>query len=180
MNCLDTAWQQHVAELRAWLRGQLASQDDVDDLLQDLYLKALRQGQDFCAVENPRAWLFQVARHALIDRLRGARVLLELPEDMVAAEDDVETVDRLCACLPRVLSELSAPDREAIVCCDLQGMAQAAYAAQVGLTLSAAKSRLQRARQRLRQRMATACQVRFDAGGKVSDFVPRPPLEPMP
>jgi RNA polymerase sigma-70 factor (ECF subfamily) len=49
-------------------------------------------------------------------------------------------------CLPRVLSELSAEDREAITLCDLQGMAQAEFARTTGLSLSAAKSRVQRAR----------------------------------
>jgi len=82
-------------------------------------------------------------------------------------------VDSLTACLPRVLSELSPEDREAITQCDLQGVPQAEFAAAKGLSLSAAKSRVQRARQRLRERMTLACQVRFDDAGHVSDFVPR-------
>lgn len=72
-----------------------------------------------------------------------------------------------------MLSELSPEDREAITQCDLQGVSQAEYARHAGLSLSAAKSRVQRARLRLRQRMTLACQVRFDDAGHVSDFVPR-------
>jgi RNA polymerase sigma-70 factor (ECF subfamily) len=41
------------------------------------------------------------------------------------------------------------------------------------LGLSAAKSRLQRARLRLRERMSLACQVQLDEAGRVADFVPR-------
>jgi RNA polymerase sigma-70 factor (ECF subfamily) len=52
-------------------------------------------------------------------------------------------------------------------------MAQADYARQKNLSLSAAKSRIQRARLRLRQRMTEGCQVQLDATGRVSDFVPR-------
>jgi RNA polymerase sigma-70 factor (ECF subfamily) len=74
------------------------------------------------------------------------------------------------------LSELDAQDREAIELCDLQGMAQAEFARLKGLSLAAAKSRVQRARQRMRERMAQGCQVSFDACGRVDDFVPRPPL----
>jgi RNA polymerase sigma-70 factor (ECF subfamily) len=55
-------------------------------------------------------------------------------------------VDTLTACLPRVLSELAGADRDAIIACDLQGMSQADFATSQGLSLSAAKSRLQRAR----------------------------------
>ena len=52
-------------------------------------------------------------------------------------------------------------------------LTDADYAAAKGLGLSAAKSRLQRARQRLKQRMTEVCQVRLDDSGRVSDFVPR-------
>ena len=173
MNCLTTAWSQHEPELRGWARHRLANAAEVDDLLQDLFLKALRQGERFCSVHNARAWLFAVARNTLAYRLRVARDTVELPADLCAPVDEADTVETLTACLPRVLSELSPEDREAITQCDLQGVSQAEYARHAGLSLSAAKSRVQRARLRLRQRMTLACQVRFDDAGHVSDFVPR-------
>lgn len=172
-NCLKTAWRAHEPELRAWLRRRLGNAAEADDLLQDLFLKALRQGERFCSVLNARAWLFEVARNALADKMRVTRLTVELPDDLADAPDETQTVDELTACLPRVLSELSSEDREAITLCDLQGMAQAEFAAIKGLGLSAAKSRLQRARQRLKQRMTDGCQVQLDAAGRVSDFVPR-------
>jgi RNA polymerase sigma-70 factor (ECF subfamily) len=173
MNCLNQAWNLHAPELRGWARHRLGSAEDAEDLLQDLFLKALRQGQGFCSVHNARAWLFEVARNTLADRLRVARHSVELPDDLASPEPVLEAVDGLTGCLPRVLSELSAEDRDAITCCDLQGMSQADYAAARGLSLSAAKSRIQRARQRMKQQMTVACQVQTDAVGHVLDFVPR-------
>ncbi|HEX5697231.1 MAG TPA: sigma-70 family RNA polymerase sigma factor [Rhodoferax sp.] len=173
MNCLTTAWTLHAPELRGWLRHRVGNPALADDLLQDLFLKALRQGERFCDLHNARAWLFEVARNLLADQLRVAHHMVELPEDLVAQTDDADTVDTLTACLPRVLSELSPEDREAITLCDLQGMAQADFAQRKGLSLSAAKSRVQRARVRLRSHMSQACQVQMDEGGRVSDFVPR-------
>lgn len=99
--------------------------------------------------------------------------MVELPDDLVAQPEDVATVDVLTGCLPRVLSELSDEDREAITLCDLEGLPQADYAQRIGLSLSAAKSRVQRARVRLRAQMSTACQVSLNDAGFVSDFVPR-------
>lgn len=173
MNCLTTAWSQHQHELRNWSRHKLRNQADVDDFLQDLFLKVLHQGGRFCSVQNARAWLFEVARNALADRLRVAREMVELPEDMEAPVEQTDAVDALTACLPRVLSELSAEDREAVTLCDLQGMPQAEFARLKGLGLSAAKSRVQRARQRLREQMTHACRVQIDSTGHVADFVPR-------
>ncbi len=139
-------------------------------------MKALRQGERFCELNNARAWLFEVARNLLADQLRVAHHTVELPEDLVAQTEDMDTVDTLSGCLPRVLSELSPDDRDAITLCDLQGMAQADYARAKGLSLSAAKSRLQRARVKLRSQMSQACQVQLNESGQVTDFVPRPPM----
>ena len=178
MTCLTDAWACHCGELRGWLRQRVGNPAEVEDLLQDLFLKALRQGERFCDLNNARAWLFQVARNTLIDHLRLHHDTVELPDDLAHSVETADTVDQLSACLPRVLAELSASDRQAITTCDLQGMSQADFAAAQGLSLSAAKSRLQRARLRLKARMSLACQVRLDDAGRVQDFVPRAPILP--
>lgn len=177
--CLSRVWQEHSAELRRFLAHRVNNASDGDDLLQELFLKALQQDGDFCRVENPRAWLFHVARNLLIDRLRLTKDQIPLPDDLAAEpEFEVLPVDKLSQCIPRVLSELAPADREAIRLCDLQGMTQQAYAQRLGISLSAAKSRVQRARLRMQAQMVCACQVSFDESGEVCSFVPRPPLDP--
>ena len=179
-NSVLTLWSRHEAELRRWLLSRAPVRSDVDDLLQDVFLKTLQQGERLAAIAQPRAWLFEVTRNTLTDRLRVSRHSLPLPDDLgelPASAESEDPVDSLAqACLPRVLSELDPQDREAIELCDLQGMAQAEYARLKHLSLPAAKSRVQRARQRMREQMTTACQLRFDPAGRVEDFVPRAQL----
>jgi RNA polymerase sigma-70 factor (ECF subfamily) len=175
MNCLMSAWHRHESELRAWLRGRMGNPQDAEDMLQEVFLKALRQDGKFCQVENARAWLFEVARNAIADRLRLKKTQVELPEDLAQETDEPAAVDSLAACLPRALLELSDEDREVITLCDLDGLTQADYARMKGLSLPGAKSRVRRARKRLREHLSSVCQVRFDAAGKVCCFVPREP-----
>lgn len=168
-----TAWGQHERELRAWLVRRLGDAHQADDLLQDLFIKALGRNRQFCELLNARAWLFAVARNALTDHLRSRQDHVELPDDLPAPHEEPVPVDTLAACLPRALAELSAEDREALTLCDLEGLTQEAYAERKGLTLPGAKSRVQRARKRLREHLSTACQVRLDETGRVCCFVPR-------
>jgi RNA polymerase sigma-70 factor (ECF subfamily) len=175
MSLLLNAWHRHEGELRAWLRGRMGNAHEADDMLQELFLKALRQGKKFCEIANARAWLFDVARNVLVDRLRLSKDQVELPEDLAADTDEPAAVDSLAACLPHALTELSEEDREAITLCDLEGLSQEAYARLKGLSLPGAKSRVQRARKRLRAHLTQVCQVRFDEAGKVCCFVPRAP-----
>jgi RNA polymerase sigma-70 factor (ECF subfamily) len=171
-----TAWHEQEAELRGWLRRRLRNTVDAEDLLQDVFLKAMRQGERFCAITNARAWLYEVARNTLADRMRLERDTVALPEDLSADIEEAAAVDSLAVCLPRVLSELSPEDREAITLCDLEGLNQEEYARRKGLSLPGAKSRVQRARKRLREQLTLSCRVSLDAAGQVSDFVPRPPV----
>lgn len=70
MSCLMSAWGRHESELRRWLRGRLGNSHDAEDMLQDLFPKAMRQDRKFCEIDNARAWLYEVARNAVADCLR--------------------------------------------------------------------------------------------------------------
>jgi RNA polymerase sigma-70 factor (ECF subfamily) len=173
-SCVALAWQAHEGELRGYLRHQLADTDAADDVLQDVFVKAVNQGQGFCTVDNPRAWLFQVARNVLVDRARRTRPVEPLSDELEAPEpESTAAVDELTGCLSRCMDALSAEDAEILRSCDLEGQTTRAFAAARNLTLSAAKSRLLRARQRLRAQLTNACQVRFDADGSVDGHIAR-------
>ncbi len=85
----------------------------------------------------------------------------------------VAVVDDLTQCLPRVLSELSANDSDIIRRCDIEGMPLQTYATGHQLSLSATKSRIQRARKRLRDGLLQSCKVVLDNQGQVCCFTPR-------
>ena len=172
--CILEAWNSYEAELRGFLIRRVSDVHLADDLLQEVFLKAVRQGLGFCAVDDPRAWLFRVARNAVIDNARLAKPLVPLPEDLAQeGEVEIEPVDRLSECLSRVLIEIPEDDAEILRRCDLEGMKQKDFAESKGLTLPAAKSRLLRARARLREMMTTNCKVTFDENGSVCCHVPR-------
>jgi RNA polymerase sigma-70 factor (ECF subfamily) len=172
-NCILNAWHAHEQELRAYLLARLADPYDADDVLQELFLKLVLQGHAFCEVQNPRAWLFRVLRNVLTDRWRTAKRFIDLDSELPIESDEKPPIAQLEVCLTRNLGQLSEEDQSVIEQCDLQGQLQARYAEQHGLTLSAVKSRLLRARQRLRREITVNCQVRFDETGQVCCHVPR-------
>ena len=178
--CISSAWLSHEAELLGYLRHRLADVDAADDVLQDVFVKALRQGRQFCALDNPRAWLFQVARNTLVDRARSAHATEPLSEGAAEpaapAPETLAPVDALAGCLTRSLAELLPEDAAILRACDLEGQTARSFALAHGLGLSATKSRLRRARQRLRDQLTTACRVSFNVDGSVAGHVPRPPL----
>lgn len=175
-DCVLRAWGAHEAELRGFLASRAGHAGAAEDLLQEIFLKAMRQGKGFCSLDNPRAWLFQVARNALVDAARSARPNDTLSDDLPAPEPEARApVDELDVCIARNLQALDDEDRRVLQSCDLDGRTVRAYAAELGLSLPAAKSRLLRARQRLRAALVRNCGVRFDEAGSVCCHVPAKP-----
>ncbi|MFO7993906.1 MAG: sigma-70 family RNA polymerase sigma factor [Marinobacter sp.] len=167
-DCVLKAWHDHQAELRGFLIGQIKEPAMADDVLQDVFFKAMREGQDFCQLENPRAWLFRVARNALTDSRRVSRKWVPVPESLPTEHPPERApVDELDACISRTLPDLADRDRDILQACDLGNMSQIAYARAHGLSLPAAKARIQRARERLREALARRCNVILDDSGNV-------------
>lgn len=139
-----------------------------DDVLQDVFFKAMREGQEFCDLQNPRAWLFRVARNTLTDghrlRKRWVPVPDHLPDERTPERAPVDELD---ACIIRTLSDLAESDRDILQACDLGPMSQEVYSQSRGLSLPAAKARIRRARERLREALARRCDVVLDGSGNV-------------
>lgn len=166
--CVLSAWRAHETELRGFIAHRSGDDSAADDLLQDVFIKALRQGSRFCELRQPRAWLFEVARNALIDHARQSRSWQPVDDAWPAPETEApNAVDQLTACIERVLPSLPTDDADVLRACDLQGEPQPAYASRRGLSLPATKSRIQRARQRLRAALVARCGVVLDERDQV-------------
>ena len=176
MKCVETAWRDYRAELLRFLRHKLDEEGQAEDLLQDVFLRAVKNVDRFCSLEDRRAWLFQVARNAVIDLYRRHRPMEPLPEDFIAEAPDDDPLLPLCTCLVKQIEALPPADRQALELSELEGVPQKELARVQGLSLSGAKSRVQRARVKLRHLIVDACRVQFDEQGRVSDHAgPRPP-----
>lgn len=167
-DCVLKAWHDHQAELRGFLVAQMKEPAMADDVLQDVFFKAMREGQDFCDLQNPRAWLFRVARNALTDSHRLRKHWVPVPDQLPDERaPERAPVDELDACISRTLPDLEESDRDILLACDLGSMPQEAYAQSRDLSLPAAKARIRRARARLREALAKRCNVILDDAGNV-------------
>lgn len=171
--CILSAWDSHQQELCAFLLLRINDPHEADDVLQEIFIKLLLQSHAFCGVQNTRAWLFRVARNTLTDYFRKKKNFVALSADLALETNPKQPIVELETCLLRNLADLPDDDRSVIECCDLSGQNQQTYALHHNLTLSAVKSRLLRARKKLRDRIILNCSVRFDEDNKVCCHVPR-------
>ncbi len=172
--CLLQSWHLSESEIYHWLVKQSGDSQLSFDLLQDTFLRALQQQKKFCDIQNQRAWLFRVAHHLLCDAQRRQPKIVDIASYQQlesSLTDGRAAVESLAQCLPKALTKLSPAEQEIIRQCDLQGMSQQAFADAHQLSLSAVKSRIQRARKKLKQILQQQCQIRFDEQQRVCCFI---------
>jgi RNA polymerase sigma-70 factor (ECF subfamily) len=157
-------------QLRGFVRRRVASDADADDVTQDVLTRLVQHGPPTSG--SVHAWLYTVARNVIIDRSRTRRDpvnldVTELPEPSPAT-DGAER--ELARCLRPMMASLSADDRAVLERVDLDGESQTDLARELGLSMSGAKSRVQRARQRLRAALEGCCAIALDTRGAPIDF----------
>jgi RNA polymerase sigma-70 factor (ECF subfamily) len=80
MKCIQDAWDLHQRELLRFVMRRIPDAHEAHDLVQEVFLRASRLENGLCGIANRRAWLFQVARHLLIDRYRLSKDQLSLDD----------------------------------------------------------------------------------------------------
>jgi RNA polymerase sigma-70 factor (ECF subfamily) len=166
--------------LRSFIRRRVRSDAEADDVLQDVLAKLVERGADVSDA-SLQAWLWTVARRAVIDRARAARSREAAAEDFAAdlSEYAAETPDEsalreLAACTAPMLATLDREDRELLERVDLAGESQADLARALGLSSSGLKSRVQRARVKLREQFERCCVIERDVRGLPHEVRSRP------
>jgi RNA polymerase sigma-70 factor (ECF subfamily) len=165
-------WQEHKARLRAYIARRVRESDAVDDILQEVFLKAHASLHTVQSQGSLAAWLYRIAANAIVDHYRARQPLDELPEELAAPEPPPDPVGELASCLQPLIAGLPETYQSALVLAELEGLPQKEVAARLGLSLSGAKSRIQRGREQLRHRVLDCCAVEVSRTGIVG-YEPR-------
>ena len=177
-------WEHIHAGLRAFIAKRVANEADADDVVQDVWLK-MQRGLDRLQDQSRLiSWIYQIARHAIIDHYRvpgrwremsaGLAADLEayqtLPTRQTMREDPGLLRAELAGCLRPIIERLSEEYRQAVVLVDLKGLTQKEAATQLGLSLSGMKSRVQRGRRQLKGMLEACCTIELDRRRGVTNY----------
>ena len=177
-------WQHIHSGLRSFIVKRVANEAEADDIVQDVWLKMQRGLGGLKDQNRLISWIYQIARHAIIDHYRapdrrrempaGLAADLEayrsLPSRQTAAEDSGQLRTELAGCLRPMIEQLSEDYRQAVTLVDLEGLTQQEAATQLGLSLSGMKSRVQRGRRQLKGMLETCCTIELDRRRRVADY----------
>jgi RNA polymerase sigma-70 factor, ECF subfamily len=187
----QAVWQQVHDGLRGFVAKRVADRAEVEDILQEVFLRMHRK---LGSLKDPRrlvSWMFQITRHAIADHYRAPARHREVPAGLSAdldaehpasvppAADESADAGRLrtelAGCLRPMIDRLSADYRQAVILVELDGLTQQAAAKRLGLSASGMKSRVQRGRRQLKAMLEACCEIQLDGRRGVADYALRDP-----
>ena len=184
MNDPHEIWHEVHQSLRAFIAKRVADEASVEDLSQEVFVRMQRGLGGLKHESRLVAWIYQIARHAIIDYYRARN---RQPERPVGLASDLESLHpaslpvessessgqlrtELAGCLRPMIERLSEDYRQAVTLVDLEGLAQHEAAARLGLSVSGMKSRVQRGRRQLRDMLEACCVIAFDRRRGVAGY----------
>ncbi len=177
-------WRQVHEVLRSFIAKRVANEAEVEDILQDVFLRMHRK---LDGLRDPRrvvSWLFRITRHAIADHYRRPARTREVPAGLagdiesahpastpdVFGEDSGRLRAELAGCLRPMIDRLPDQYRAAMTLVELEGLTQPVAAKRLGLSLSGMKSRVQRGRKQLKKMLDDCCVIQLDTRRTVTGY----------
>jgi RNA polymerase sigma-70 factor, ECF subfamily len=170
----EQVYSQYRCQLLGFIQQRVRDRDLAQDVLHDVFVKVVGRQDSLREPAKIAAWLHQVTRNAIIDRLRSSKPYVELPRDIAESGEEKPTAEaRLASFLRPIIDTLPQIYREAIILSDLEGVPLKQIAERKGVTVSAVKSRVQRGRRMLENMLRDCCALEFSGRGEIMDFRPK-------
>lgn len=157
-------------KLTTFIRSRVPK-DVADDLLQDVFIKIHTRIDSLKKDTKLESWLYQITRNTIIDYYRSKRTTEEFTDWIEQPQPEEEEVIRkeLSLCLEPMIKKLPDKYRKAIQLSEIENKTQQEVAELEGISLSGAKSRVQRGRVLLKTMLYECCQ--FEINSKNNQIV---------
>jgi len=171
-------WRQFSDQVRGFIKSKVSNDAEAEDVLQDIFIRIHEGIGNLRNEDRVQSWVFGIARRALADfyRKKGkeepAGVEIQTGGDdnpvidLNKYEGDHSVHEEVLSWLIPMIDELPEKYGKPLKMADVEEKTQQEVADHFGLSLSGAKSRVQRARQKLGEVLAACCEVEFGDEGR--------------
>ena len=170
----EQLWETFSVPLQQFILGRVPDPHSAEDILQDVFLKIHTRIDTLHQQDRVAAWIYQIARNAIADYYRAQRPTSDLSEGLIAPDDipEEDVVRELLPCVAAMVDALPDTYREALRLTEYEGLSQKELSEQLGISFSGAKSRVQRARAKIKQQLLDCCHFQLDHAGRIIDYQP--------
>ena len=167
-------WEAFSSQLRRFIGSRIVDESLVDDILQDVFIKIHSRIDTLKDDGKVESWIYQITRNAIIDYYRRQKLTLDVSQSVPPI--DIMPYDtphqEIASGLKLMIDDLPEKYRQALLLTEYRGFTQKELAQHLGMSVSGAKSRVQRARQKLKDLLMQCCHFKFDRYGTIIEYHP--------
>lgn len=159
-------------ELLDMVCRKVKDQDYCHDIMQEVYIKIMVNLPKIEQADNMIAYLTRLTNNTVIDYYRKhSKTPVDREPDQYVVAENTEKPDASLkladCCLHPMIESLPAIYRDALVMVELEGLKHKEFAEKAGISLTNAKTRVQRAREKLKEIILQCCTYEFDTYGNI-------------
>lgn len=169
-------FERHRFAISRFIRKMILDTAEADDLTQETFIRAFRQRATLRDADALLSWLYQIATHVTLDRIRQRNRLRsrqdeQSPEDVHIEDHRAPSAltlvqqNEMSGCVQQYLVRVSDVYRVVLLLHDVEGLTAPEIAQLLGLPLTTVKMRLHRARRTVRSILQEACAFGQDERG---------------
>lgn len=167
-----TTFNNIYSAIQHYIRKLTHDKEKIDEITQEVFIKVHQSLHTLNDEKKLLPWLKRIVYTTLIDYYRNQNKYSSsaLPE-LTQPEDEVneEGFEDVVQCIKGLIEAMPEEERTLLMAIELQGVSQTQYAATFNIPLSTVKSRIQRAREKLRTQISGNCFLLTDPYGNIID-----------
>lgn len=165
-------WRTYRSTLYRFILARVNDPAMAEDIIQDVFIKVYESLNTLKDQRKILSWMYQITRNVIVDYYRRQRSTEDIDKDVLVEEPNFEEdiKKELAQCLLPMINQLPYNYQQAIKMAEFDGLPQQKIAQEQGLSLSGAKSRIQRGRKLLKKLLLECCRIEFDHQGRVFNY----------
>lgn len=173
----ESIWRACSNQLKAFVLKRINDPSFADDILQDVFIKIHENIDTLKDDTKINSWVYQITRNSIIDYYRKRKInfsdieilseldILDL--EVVDPKPEVTPMENIASGFKEMINSLPDKYAQALNMVEFQGLSQVQLAKKMNISVSGAKSRVQRGRQMLKNTLMNCCHYEFDKYGTI-------------
>lgn len=174
---VNVVWNKFRNELLIFIKTKVNDEYEAEDLLQEVFIKIYKNIEHLDNQAKLKSWLYKITNNTIIDyyRKKNHSTLLvdelENVKDVQMNEEENSNMnDEMVNCLKSFLYELPDKYKEPLEMYEFKGMKHKEISKKLNISLSGSKTRIQRARGKLKEVLSECCDIEFDVYGNIIEY----------
>ncbi|MEZ4691773.1 MAG: RNA polymerase sigma factor SigZ [Ignavibacteria bacterium] len=172
---LESIWKNFNRELYNFILSKVKDRDTAKDILQETFIKIQKNIHTLKDDKSLKYWIYRITYNSIIDYFRVNNNLNEFDKNcentpQPEPEELNENNTKLAECVIPFINKLPSIYKEALTLTEFENYTQLELADHLGISYSGAKSRVQRAKVKLKELFRNCCNISYDKYGNIIEY----------